>query len=299
LVGISPNLRADEFTFTTFSVPGSVYGTFAEGINDLGEIVGYYSDSQGNAQGFYRSAAGVLSPLNFPGATSTEVYGINKSGAISGLYRNAQGTFGFVEFGGVYASFVIPGESFPATEGFGINNIAQVIVYSQAIGAPTWVRSADGATYTITSVPGAPWNVGRGINDSGQTVGTACLGPNCQLPYLMEADHVSYSLLSVPGATQGASAFGINNLGDIVGEGSSTTNEFGFVRLADGAYDMLQVPGGIYTNINGINDREWIVGNFSDSTGTYAFLAEPVPEPNSLLLLATCLLGLGWTFRTK
>jgi probable HAF family extracellular repeat protein len=44
--------RADaEFTYTTLDVPGSAL-TQANGINDAGQIVGYYEDASGREHGF-------------------------------------------------------------------------------------------------------------------------------------------------------------------------------------------------------------------------------------------------------
>jgi probable HAF family extracellular repeat protein len=66
-----------EFTYTTLDVPGSAV-TQANGINDAGQIVGYY-DAGGTSHGFLLSG-GVYTILDVPGAALTNAFGINASG---------------------------------------------------------------------------------------------------------------------------------------------------------------------------------------------------------------------------
>lgn len=264
------------YSLVTFDAPGSVFGTHATGINNQNYIVGYYEDAQGNGQGFLRDPSGALTSIKVPGASSTLPEGINDSGVISGIYYNG-GAFGFIrDVAGNFTSFNVPGEEAPGTEGFGINNQNQILVYSQSIAGPSWVRSSDGTSYAQISVPGSNYTVGFGINDSGQTVGGAVGGIFKTAPFLIEADHVQYSILNVPGATEGATAHDINNLGDIVGIGLSTSGNIPFIRHPDGAFEIPQVPGENFQEVNGINDNGWIVGFVSDAAGAHAFFAQPI-----------------------
>jgi probable HAF family extracellular repeat protein len=77
--------------YTTLDGPLGVQGTFAEGINDLGQIVGYYADGNGLDHGFLYSG-GTYSTIDDPnGAKGTIAYGINDHGAIVGTYVDAGG----------------------------------------------------------------------------------------------------------------------------------------------------------------------------------------------------------------
>ncbi len=70
--------------YTTISFPDSVYTTVT-GINQLGQIVGYYTDADDNDYGFVYQD-GRFTPIDYPGVQSTEVQGINDLGEIVGSY---------------------------------------------------------------------------------------------------------------------------------------------------------------------------------------------------------------------
>jgi probable HAF family extracellular repeat protein len=61
-------------------------GTFAEGINDEGEVVGYFDDSLGHTHGFIESG-GVYTTFDAPlsNAGATKAFGINDAGDVVGL----------------------------------------------------------------------------------------------------------------------------------------------------------------------------------------------------------------------
>ena len=73
--------------YTTISFPDSV-DTDVTGINQLGQIVGYYVDTAGNDHGFLYQD-GRFTEIEFPGGQSTDPYGINAQGEIVGVYAGA------------------------------------------------------------------------------------------------------------------------------------------------------------------------------------------------------------------
>ena len=73
---------------TTFAVPGAT-ATFAYQVNDSGQIIGYYTDSNGIAHGYTRDSAGTLTfPIDVPGATQTFLLGNNASNWAVGTYTD-------------------------------------------------------------------------------------------------------------------------------------------------------------------------------------------------------------------
>ena len=73
LISIASTAHATTYTFTPIDYPGPpgpYSGTYANGINDSGDFVGYYGVSS-NGYGFLFSG-GSFTPINFPGATVTK-----------------------------------------------------------------------------------------------------------------------------------------------------------------------------------------------------------------------------------
>jgi hypothetical protein len=120
------------FTCYTFSAAPGYYYNFAQGINNLGVIVGTYDDPNGRAHAFVRSASGVLTSFDYPGATDTVATAINDDGVIVGFYDNYNG-----------------GPTIPPQHGFIL----------------------DSSGFTSLDFPGSQGTVINDINDLGQIVG--------------------------------------------------------------------------------------------------------------------------------
>ena len=77
---------------TTFDYPGAGNSTFPFGINNAGDIAGYYLDAGGVTRGFTRLKTGALSrPIVDPGATNnvTRAIGINQARTVVGDYQDS------------------------------------------------------------------------------------------------------------------------------------------------------------------------------------------------------------------
>jgi probable HAF family extracellular repeat protein len=73
--------------FQQFEVPSQA-DTFMGGINDQGDVVGIYIDTNFSLHGFL-STHGNFQNVDFPGATTTFALGINAAGKIVGQYNNS------------------------------------------------------------------------------------------------------------------------------------------------------------------------------------------------------------------
>ena len=84
LSAIAPT-SAQAFTFTVFDYPGSI-GTFAFGVNDLGQVAGYYVDPAGMPHAYVRDPGppAMFTVYDFPQATGTYGLGVNNAGQIIG-----------------------------------------------------------------------------------------------------------------------------------------------------------------------------------------------------------------------
>jgi uncharacterized membrane protein len=78
-------LRKPDGTFRTLSAPGGVSGTWAQAINDWGDVVGVYFDADFAAHDFLLRD-GKFTSIEVPGALETEVRSIDNLGRMSGNY---------------------------------------------------------------------------------------------------------------------------------------------------------------------------------------------------------------------
>ena len=96
-------------TFTPIDFPGSV-GTKVSGINDRGEMVGYY-DTDTHGRGF-ALRDGRFTTIDPPGSLTSLPSGIDNRGRIVGGYLDPNGVNGrgFLWENGTYTTIVAPGE---------------------------------------------------------------------------------------------------------------------------------------------------------------------------------------------
>jgi hypothetical protein len=286
---------ANSFTFTVFDVPGGYGQTTATGVNDSGEIVGYFQ-SAGATHGFVRSSDGVtFTTIDVPGATQTYAWGINNIGELTGFFVDASGyQHGFLDDLGT-SSFTIINNPY-AFSGFtwtrGINDQGEIAGNIIApSGQHAFVRSSDGANYTsVDCGTGANYaTVATGINSEGQAVGYCNQFNNTPMHGFVGTNPV---LFDVPGATD-TFALGINDNGQTVGYSYNSPGYVGgqgFLRNADGTFTTLDVPGATGdTRATAINNNGDITGYFYDGTGAHGFLAIPASEPPALLLVILAL----------
>jgi hypothetical protein len=120
-------------------------------INDAGDIAGIFSQG-GNYQGFlYNRSKNTFTPINYPSATETDVYGVNSSDVVVGWYIDTGGnSHGFVWNNGVFTGLDYPGASL--TFAGGIND-SGLIAGSYVLGGFGHGFLFDGKTYTTVDVP--------------------------------------------------------------------------------------------------------------------------------------------------
>jgi probable HAF family extracellular repeat protein len=268
---------ASSYTFTTLDVPGATPGiSLALGINNSGQVVGYYYDSSGY-HGFLYSG-GAFTPINDPAApNSTVAIGINKTGQIVGYINYGPGSDGYLDSGGGFTLVDYPAGGYNTANG--INDLGQIVgAYHDGSGAHGFLYS--GGTFTTLDYPGANVTFPIGINNSGQIVGYYENGPGSH-GFLYQSG--TYTTIDVPG-TSGNGIQGINNAGVMVGSYSDGTGTHGYVYNG-AAFTTFDAPlANGFTIAWGINDGGEISGYYNDAGGQHGFLAVPAPLYNVCLL---------------
>jgi hypothetical protein len=128
------DLNADEFGFViprrgpaiSFKLADPTgTGIVVGGINDLRQLVGYYTDATSTLVGFLRQPSGQFVSVIIPGALSTQAYGINDCGIVVGVWGDGSTAHGFYGRPGNLRSFDLPGAA--ATFSQGINNEGRIV----------------------------------------------------------------------------------------------------------------------------------------------------------------------------
>ncbi len=241
-------------SFTTIDYPGTgpsstgyFGGTWVQGINDSGVMVGGHGPTTlGIAYGFVYSG-GTFSSINFSGAPggslSADAIGINNAGEIVGQYEAA---------------------SAPST-------------FCTSCSFPTWpgiCYSDTGGSYSAFIPPGSSGCVANGTNSTGDIVGVYTANSGAGHGFLYSGG--SYTTIDFPGGSNN-NLNGINDSGQVVG-GYTDSGGKGHGFLYSGStYTSFDVPNAASTVAYGINNDGKIVGDFTDTAGkSHGFLATPV-----------------------
>ena len=331
-LGLGARPAQADFTFTTLSDPNATGATVAYGINNAGDIAGYYTDASGT-HGFLYSG-GTYQTIDGPsGAGGTNPFGINNMGDIAGYYTDASGgSHGFLDSSGVFQDIDDPNAPqtvmYDYSNAFGVNDSGDIVGHYNDVstGGHGFLYTPSSGFMTLdepdeTTGPAYGTQL-LGINKAGSIVGIYETGTYNTPSYgshgfLYTPGDGQFTTLDDPNAVSSTYAFGINNAGDIVGNyvdasGSShgfldsggTFQTLG-VAKANGAnaivaFQTLDDPNAVgFTSAYGINDSGMIVGSYKDANGnSQSFFATPnaapaVPEPGSLALLTLGLLPVG------
>ena len=164
--------------FTTFNDPratGSGGGTFANGINTGGTVVGYETDNLSNNPSSFTYNGTTFTRIVNPNARfGTFAYGINASGEVVGDYRDSSDAYhGFTMVGTTFTTLddplAAPGSFNIVT---GVNDSGEVIGSFDDASGTSFGYVYDGKTFTTLADPLGPDSTSlNGINDAGQIVG--------------------------------------------------------------------------------------------------------------------------------
>ena len=211
--------------------------------------------------------AGIWTTLDYPGAYSTSITGIDGSNLV-GAYVDSSGSHGFLYDGTNWTTLEYPGAYSTSIKDIDGSNI--VGSYSDTPNHNVHGFIYNGTNWTTLDAPGANYTKINGI-DGSNLVGL------CNYPtgggliwHGVIYDGISWTTLDVPGA---------NNTQIIGIDGSNLVGwcRYGFSDghgfLYDGMnWTILDAPGSTYTYTGGISGSNIVGGYFDSSNKRHAFL---------------------------
>jgi hypothetical protein len=263
---------------TTIDFPGAVF-TNAQGVNAVGDLVGFYTDTAGKTHGFLRSGDQFRS-IDFPNAGLTQARGIGPAGDIVGSYQQPNESGGAPAHGylltkrGGFFHVDYPGH---------LNTIPQRILPDGTILGcyhdNDTMDSMHGMEYRrgFSGIP-EPMSMNNGATpDRRLVVGLFTDMDGRGKAYTI--DRGAFRPLEVPGAAFTA-GWDVNPSGVIVGVYQDAAGVFHGFYYNGQAFGRVDVAGARATRVFGVNDAGDMVGAFVDASGrTHGLLAQWIAVP--------------------
>jgi hypothetical protein len=238
---VQPSPTPYSWNFVTVNDPSSSTFTRALGIDDLGQVVGYYGSGTPSDPSHGFSS---LTPytqfrtLHYPFAVDTVATSISNTRVIAGYFVDTDNrTLGFIRNRAIYTQYKDP--KTPK----GSNSVNELL----------------------------------GVNDSDIAVGFYKDSYGNDMPY--ELAYGSYKPLQPPGAVS-AMATGINKPGDVTGIETLASGVTEGWLLRNGIYLQFSYPGASSTQAFALNHYGEVVGSYVDGAGTHGYLLTKVASPS-------------------
>jgi uncharacterized membrane protein len=264
-------VNTDSHVFVSIHIPrgSTIASSSVQGINDRGEVVGFYHDGERN-RGFVIGGTGFVRLIDFPGTFNTRPASINNAGQVVGEYG---ATSADVPGSGFWlratmAAFNFPGSTGPAR---GINAAGQIVGSYSRPGGQSSGYLYDAAGFSPINFPNAFSTQCEGINNLGSIVGWYTLADGAHGFLLIGG---AFTTINFQGGLS-TIAHGINDAGEIVGSYHLSDGRRRSFLLSRGTYSTIDFPGALSTFVRGINDAGVIVGYYTDSSGSHGFVATP------------------------
>jgi uncharacterized membrane protein len=271
-VGGAPAAATRHYRFHTLNDAADPTFNQLLGINDNGEIAGYYgSGNPGDpnvgyvvSKPYHQSNFKVA---NYPGAVQTQEIGINSKGDTAGFYVDGSGNnIGFVRWQGTFNQLL----------GINDNGIAAGF-YTDAKGVNHGYLVNQATSKYQDVAPNLNNVTAAGINNMGMVTGFYTASSGVVTGFVIVGGKLTS--ISYPGAIA-TTPFGINDDGTIVGAYSDKSGaSHGFVVFSPqkhAQFEKIDDPDGVGTTVvNGINVYGDLVGFYTDKDGnTDGFVAD-------------------------
>lgn len=281
---------------------GTLGGTtsYAYGINNSGQIVGWADTTTAYRHAFLYSGSGPIQDLGTLGGGNSFAYGINDSGQVVG---EADISAGYGNYHAFLYSGSGPMQDLGTFGGVGssasdINNSGQIVGRAGTSAGNgnyhAFLYSGSGPMQDLGTL-GGPSSYAWGINKSGQIVGRADTDGGDIRAFVFSGSGPMQDLGTLGG--QASAPGGINNSGQIVGSAITSGNPgyyHAFLYSGSGPMQDLGTLGGTYSHAWGINETGQIVGfGYTGGGNLHAFVYSgggPIKDLNNLIAPAS-----GWT----
>ncbi|MGA2257791.1 MAG: hypothetical protein ABSG53_24270, partial [Thermoguttaceae bacterium] len=210
---------------------GTPLGGCATGINDSGQITGWASGSYGGHSYVFLYSGGTMQDLGTLGGENGQPTGINDSGQVVGFSQisgSLEHAFLWQSGSGMRDLGTLGGKE---SEAFGINNSGQVVGFSQfSVGVSTYhaFLYGGGVMHDLGTLPGGIQSCANGINNSGQVVGISIIaGYGASRAFLFSGGTMEdlNNLIAPNSGWTLDDAFGINDKGQIIAEGTNISGQ--------------------------------------------------------------------------
>ena len=223
--------------YVFYEIGTDLIDPFVNDINNKRQVIGFHGAFDGHVQVFVWEK-GKMRFFDYPDAVQTFGNGLNDKGIkaghaiigdLSGAYENRA----WVKAGKFFIDVTFkPFNSWA----FDINNKGGIV--------GIYCVDSEGAT------PGC-------LND----LPAPFFPPPNETYHAWMLNKYGYRTIDPPGSVL-AAGFGINDRGDAVGGFSDAYGDHGFVRDKTGHYTIVDIPGAIFTEIRGINNKRITVGRY-------------------------------------
>gem|GEM_PF-355911 len=294
---LSQGFTQDGTNLFTFNLTDNT-STFPGGQNSLGQIAGFYRNAT-NAEiqhGFIRQTNGTVTTIDGPGQNFTYVWRVNDAGQANGYWFENEPFFirSFRrETNGVITPLVYPGSPM-GTVARGMNEAGSMTGWKWDENYAVQGAIIVGTNFTeVFTIAGWDNTLPADINNLGDIAGTVNINFELTAGFFRFAD--GRSVTFAPPGAQSVEVFGLNDLGEVVGEYTDASGRSrGFIArpatklstghtdvgiaFEDGAFDLHIhdeendvefAPGGAVLGVT--THAEWAIPD----AVAYAFLGEP------------------------
>jgi probable HAF family extracellular repeat protein len=267
---------------------GSVYlDTYAYGINDQGQIVGYASSSDGSTHAFLFDGSSMIDLGTVVDSSYSQARSINDDGKVVGFYYQADNSVynAFLYSNGTLGKISELGSS--TSYAYAINSGGTIVGEAAFNSTTTDHAFLSSGTKTVDlSTLGGTQSTAYAVNDNGDVVGVSTLDGDSEWhAFVYHSSDTSAEMVDL-GDLNGLAtiATAINNKGAIVGSAGSSTgsDSRAFLYVGGTMIDLKTLlnssgMGWQLLEALDINDSGQIVGIGVNPAGeTHAFLLNPV-----------------------